>query len=325
MNAMRLSSGSLTSLTSSAPSLRHSAASDLRWRERDHVLVEICTEDVEGVRLSARGGADRAELCDNLVAGGTTPSIGAVESAIFAAAEEVEARRATLGAHWAEHPEAAPFGLRIMIRPRGGSFVFTTDEGRAMMADLRRIAALAREMSEYTRPQRVAGAHAPLPAAVEIGFVVGVLTEEHTIDRGLLRLLVDLADGAPVTFNKAIDSTRDLIEAYGDLGGLGVDYVLTSGGAKTALEGADVLHGMVQAAHDAVASAAPGDLAAAMAWPRVIASGHVRPDNTAEIIARTGVREIHLRCSRDQSYPGVPQRTDIEKVRRAVEAARSVG
>ena len=43
-------------------------------------------EDIEGVRVSARAGADRAELCDNLAAGGTTPSIGAVEAAIFAAA-----------------------------------------------------------------------------------------------------------------------------------------------------------------------------------------------------------------------------------------------
>jgi len=88
-------------------------------------------ENVEGVRASARAGADRAELCDNLAAGGTTPSIGAVEAAIFAAAAEVERRRAIAGVHWASGPAAAPLGLRIMIRPRGGSFVFDADEVRA--------------------------------------------------------------------------------------------------------------------------------------------------------------------------------------------------
>lgn len=299
-------------LAGSAPSLRHlssPAPETTPWRDMPHVVVEICTEDVEGVRLSVRAGADRAELCDNLGAEGTTPSIGTVESAIFAASEEVAQRRALAGPHWAKQPDAAPFGLRIMIRPRGGSFVFSSDEGRAMVADVRRMAALAREMSEYTRPQRVAGSAAPQPPAVEIGFVMGVLTSEHVIDRGLLRLLIDTADGAPVTFNKAIDATRDLVEAYGDLGGLGVDYVLTSGGSPTALEGAEVLRGLVST---------PGG-------PRVIAAGHVRPANTAEVIERTGVREIHMRCSRDDCAPGAPQRTDEAKVRRAVEAARSLG
>ena len=194
-----------------------------------------------------------------------------------------------------------------MIRPRGGSFVFDTDEGRAMTADVRRIAALAREMSEFTRPQRTAGAHGSLPPAVEIGFVVGVLTEEHVVDRGLLRLLIDQADGAPVTFNKAIDETRDLVEAYGDLGGLGVEYVLTSGGAATALEGADVLRGLVST-HG----------------PRVIASGTVRPENAEEVVRRSGVREIHLRCSRKDSVPGESQRTDEAMVREVVGLARSL-
>ena len=181
-----------TRLSQTAPSLRYRPASDSPppWREPDHVVVETCVENVEGVRASARAGADRAELCDNLAAGGTTPSIGAVEAAIFAAAEEVERRRAIAGVHWASGPAAAPLGLRIMIRPRGGSFVFDADEVRAMTADVRRIAALSLQMSEFTRPQRVGGARSDLPPAVDLGFVVGALTEEHTIDRGLLRLLV---------------------------------------------------------------------------------------------------------------------------------------
>ena len=302
-----------TTLSLAAPSLRHPSAADSRfsWREPSHVVVETCVEDIEGVRVSARAGADRAELCDNLAASGTTPSIGAVEAAIFAAAEEVEHRRAVAGAHWASGPAATPLGLRIMIRPRGGSFVFDADEVRAMMADVRRIAALSRQMSEFTRPQRVGGAGPALPPAVDLGFVVGALTEEHTIDRGLLRLLVDLAEGAPVTFSKAIDVTRDLIEAYGDLGGLGVDYVLTSGGAATAVEGAETLRGMVAAGR------ASGD-------PRVIAAGSVRPDCVAQVVEAGGVREVHMRCSVPGATWQEPQRTEEAQVRRAVEAARAL-
>ena len=75
-------------LTGTAPSLRYRSAIETAhpWRDPGHVVVETCVEDIEGVRVSARAGADRAELCDNLAAGGTTPSIGAVEAAIFAAA-----------------------------------------------------------------------------------------------------------------------------------------------------------------------------------------------------------------------------------------------
>ena len=302
-----------TTLSLTAPSLRRPSAdsSRLPWREPSHVVVETCVEDIEGVRVSARAGADRAELCDNLAAGGTTPSIGAVEAAIFAAAEEVEHRRAVAGAHWASGPAATPLGLRIMIRPRGGSFVFDADEVRAMTADVRRIAALSRQMSEFTRPQRVGGAGPALPPAVDLGFVVGALTEEHTIDRGLLRLLVDLAEGAPVTFSKAIDVTRDLIEAYGDLGGLGVDYVLTSGGAATAVEGAETLRGMVAAGR-------------ASGGPRVIAAGSVRPDCVAQVVEAGGVREVHMRCSVPGATWQEPQRTEEAQVRRAVEAARAL-
>ena len=279
--------------TRSAPSLRtlgNPFPADAPWRDLPHVAVEICLENVEGVRISARAGADRAELCD-----------------IFAAGEEVERRRAIAGPHWAARPDAAPFGLRVMIRPRGGSFVFDSDERRTMIADVRRVVALAREMSDYTRPQRIGGPGGPLPPAVEVGFVVGVLTEEHAIDRGLLRLLVTTADGAPVTFNKAIDAARDPVEAYGDLGGLGVSHVLTAGGADTALEGADVLRGLVSTG-----------------GPRVIAAGSVRPENAAQVVERAGVREIHMRCSLPGSTPLAPQRTDEAQVRRAVEVARAL-
>ncbi len=302
MNAMRL--------TGSAPSLRqHTITAPVpAWRHPSHVVLETCVEDVEGVRISARAGADRAELGANLTAAGTTPSIGTIEAAIFAAAEQVEQRRAQAGAHWAEKPEAAaPFGLRILIRPRGGSFVYDADEGRAMIADVRRIATLALEMAEFTRPQATGGGRTTLPPAVDLGFVVGALTEDGTIDRGLVRLLVDMANGAPVTFHRAFDQCRDTVEAYGDLEGLGVRYVLTSGAAQTAADGASVIAGLV-----------------ASGGPTVVAAGAVRPDGLVDLVESTGVREVHMRCPREGLTPDEPQRTDEALVRRAVETVRAV-
>ena len=296
MNAMRL--------TSSAPSLRQHTitAPAPAWRHPDHIVLETCVEDIEGVRISARAGADRAELCDNLTAAGTTPSIGTIEAAIFAAAEQVEQRRAQAGPYWADKADAAaPFGLRVIIRPRGGSFVYDADEGRAMIADVRRIASLALEMAEFTRPQATGGGRGQLPPAVDLGFVVGALTEDGVIDRGLVRLLVDMSNGAPVTFHRAFDHCRDTVEAYGDLEGLGVRYVLTSGAAQTAADGASVIAGLV-----------------ASGGPIVVAAGAVRPNGLVDLVESTGVREVHMRCPRDGLSPDEPQRTDEALVRRAV-------
>ncbi len=206
MNAMKL--------THSAPSLKYQAHSDSSgpaWRHPDHVVLEICVEDVEGVRIAAREGADRVELGDNLTASGTTSSIGTIEAAIFAAAEQVEERRALAGPHWTRSSAAAPFGLRV---------------------------------------------------------VIGALTPDGAGDRGLVRLLMGMAEGAPVTFHRAFDEARDPVEIYGDLGGLGLDYVLTSGGAATAAQGAQVIAGLAGAE-----------------GPTVIAAGGIRPDSISALVA----------------------------------------
>ena len=301
MNAMKL--------TRSAPSLKYDpVAGPLgpTWRSPDHVVLEICVEDIEGVRIAAREGADRAELGDNLAASGTTPSIGTIEAAIFAAAEQVEERRALAGPQWMRTSAGAPFGLRVLIRPRGGSFVYDADEGRAMIADVRRIAALAREMGEFTRPQATGGG-VLLPPAVELGFVIGALTPDGAVDRGLVRLLVAMAEDAPVTFHRAFDDARDPVEVYGDLGGLGIDYVLTSGAAATAAQGAPIISGLASAG-----------------GPTVIAAGAIRPAGIAGLVESTGVREVHMRLAKEGIQPGEPQRTDPAQVRRAVEVTRGL-
>jgi len=144
-----------------------------------------------------------------------------------------------------------------MVRPRGGSFLYAGDEADAMAADI------------HTMIQ--AGAH---------GLVFGALTAEGAMDVALMRRLVELARPLPVTCHKAIDDARDVPEALDALLGLGVDRVLTSGGARTANAGAAAIASLVRQAGDALV---------------VMAGGSVRAHNVAALVAATGVREVHAR------------------------------
>src|SRR5215470_3158275 len=102
------------------------------------MIIEICVDSPAGAFAAQRGGADRVELCDNLLEGGTTPSAGAIR---------VTRRGLTIG-------------LQVIIRPRGGDFLYTADEVAVMIEDIR----LAKEL----------GAD---------GVVIGCLTESGDIDR----------------------------------------------------------------------------------------------------------------------------------------------
>lgn len=210
------------------------------------VLVEVCVDDLAGVLAAERAGADRVEVCADLCVGGTTPSAGLVET-ILATVRRI--------------------GVQLMVRPRGGDFVMDGDERRVMLADIRSIVAASRD--------------APVP----VGIVLGALLPDGRVDEPTLTALVDAAGPVPVTFHKAFDATRDPLEAYDVLAGHGVERVLTSGGAPTALEGARTLAELVRR------SAAPGS-------PAVLAGGSVRAGSVADIVARTGVREVHFRAQR---------------------------
>ena len=174
---------------------------------RGRVLVEICVDDLDGALAAERAGADRIELCSDLLEGGITPSHGLIETVL---------------------ESASTIGVQIMVRPRGGDFVTSVTERQVMRADLRAIARLA--------------AAAPVP----VGVVLGVLDGDDRIDEEALDELIDAAEGLPVTFHKAFDETPDLLAAYDVLTRHGIARVLTSGGARTADEGRGVLAELVR-------------------------------------------------------------------------------
>jgi len=205
-------------------------------------VVEICLDDLAGVRRAEEAGADRIELCSALATGGLTPSIGTVAAALGLA------RR---------------IGVNVLIRQRPGDFVVDDDELAAMVADIRAVSALER------------------PAGVALGFVVGALRPDGTVDADATRALVHACGDASVTFHKAFDQTPDRAAALEELIALGIGRVLTSGGAATALDGAAELADLVAQAGDRIA---------------VLAGGGVRPANVADLVRRSGVREVHLRA-----------------------------
>src|SRR5579864_3335422 len=156
------------------------------------MICEICVDSIAGVRAAKAAGAQRVELCADLLEGGITPSCGTIR----------EARK------------VPDIGLNVMIRPRGGDFLFDDDELATMREDI-----------ETAKAERADGV------------VIGLLTAAGEIDAARTRELVALARPLSVTFHRAFDVAADPFRAIETLIGLGVDCVLTSGQEATVLEG----------------------------------------------------------------------------------------
>src|SRR5687768_15050047 len=199
------------------------------------VLVEACVDSVFSAVAAEKGGAKRLELCDNLFDGGTTPSAGMI-SAVKAAVR---------------------IPVFVIIRPRGGGFVYSSEEIGVMRLDI--------------EAARMLGAD---------GIAVGVLTRDARIDVDQLRALMTHAASLPVTFHRAFDLVRDQAEALEALMRERVARVLTSGGSQTALEGVESIAKLV--------SRAAGQIA-------VMAGGGVREETVQEVVHRSKVAEVHVR------------------------------
>ena len=195
-------------------------------------LLEVCAGDIDSVIAAAQGGASRVELCSALGEGGVTPSIG------FRSALKVPGIR-----------------VHVLIRPRGGDFLYTPQEVDCMVDDI--VAA------------REAGVH---------GVVIGALTPDGEIDMNACRKMMEAAAGISVTFHRAFDLCRDPFKALEDIISLGCDRILTSGQAQTALEGKENLAELVKQADGRII---------------ILAGAGVSQSNAAEILNASGTGEIH--------------------------------
>jgi copper homeostasis protein len=179
------------------------------------IIFELCAESIQACLAAREGGADRIELCTALSEGGLTPSHGLTRAAVL---------RSGLPVH-------------VLLRPRGGDFLYTEDEFVLMREDLLHA--------------RTLGAS---------GFVLGILCADGTVDIERTRELVDLAAPLEITFHRAFDYTVSLDQALEDVIATGCKRVLTSGGERDVLAGADRLARLVELAAGRIEIAAGGGL-----------------------------------------------------------------
>lgn len=222
----------------------HPRSQELRASEADrhtdqmHRRLEVCCFAVADARVAIANRADRIELCAGRPEGGTTPSAGMLHHA-----------RAVL---------SAP--VFVMIRPRGGDFVYGPDEQAAMRIDAELVARLG------------------FP-----GIVIGALTPARLIDIDCCAELIEIAKaavpGISITFHRAFDAAADPISAYEVLRGLGVDRILTSGQRSDAVAGSVLLRELI-----AMSGQGFG--------PAILPGGGVRPTN-AQTLLDLGATELH--------------------------------
>ena len=196
-------------------------------------FLESCCTDVEQIRRAQEAGARRIELCEKLAVGGVTPSAELLKAAI----------------------SVAKVPVNVLVRPRGGDFVFSAAEADTMLRDIE----LCRE----------AGA-----AAV----VIGALDSRGDVDMPLMRRLCDAASGMSVTFHRAFDVCADPLAAFEDVLALGCDRLLTSGHESDAFKGRFFIAELVERAAGRII---------------VMPGCGVRRSNIARIVADTGAVEFH--------------------------------
>lgn len=201
----------------------------------EHLLFEVCANSVESCLAAQNGGADRVELCAGIPEGGTTPSYG-----------DIVVARSLLNRT----------RLHVIIRPRGGDFLYSPLEQRIMLEDIANAKRLGAD-----------------------GVVLGCLTPAGDVDLALMTQLMKAAGDLSVTFHRAFDVCRDPFRALEDIISLGCHRILTSGQQPTAEQGIPLLRELQKAAAGRIT---------------LLAGCGVNEKNIAHIAHETGITEFHF-------------------------------
>ena len=196
--------------------------------------LEICANSVQSTINAQKGGADRVELCDNLWEGGTTPSAATIKVV----------------------RKSIDIGLFVIIRPRGGDFLYTDLEFEIIKEDIR----IAKEL----------GAD---------GIVSGILDADGNIDISRMSELVELSHPLPFTCHRAFDLTSDPFKALEDVISCGAKRILSSGLQNSVPLGIDMLKQLNEKADGRII---------------IMPGGGVNENNIMEIVGKTGCREFHM-------------------------------
>jgi copper homeostasis protein len=197
--------------------------------------LEIAAFDAPSALAASRHGANRIELCSDPQAGGCTPTVGCLR----------------------EVKSGVAIPVRVMIRPRGGSFVYSDGEFATMKEQMAELSVLAD------------------------GFVFGVLTAGNRVDVPRNEELVQLAGDKPCTFHRAFDELgENMDDELETIRRCGFDAVLTSGGERDAVGGMQTLGRLVK-------------VSAEGGGPSVIVGGGVRHANIEQLMKETQAPWFH--------------------------------
>jgi len=201
------------------------------------ITLEICANSVESAWAAYNGGAQRIELCTNLEDGGTTPSWGMMK---------LVSKIPSITKH-------------VLIRPRGGDFVYNNYEVNTMIEDIKIAKSLGMD-----------------------GVVVGCLLSDGSLDIVTLSRLIMAASGMNITFHRAFDCCTDPLKTIQQLIDLGCDYLLTSGQGETAEHGIEMLKSLSEKAKDKLI---------------IIPAKGINERNILKIKKETGLKEFHSSAS----------------------------
>lgn len=197
-------------------------------------ILEVCIDTVESGIIAEASGADRVELCNNLMEGGTTPSLAAIR--------------------YVRKNLAIP--VNIIIRPRGGDFLYSESDLLIMAEDIR----IAREEGIN-------------------GVVLGVLLDNGHIDIERTRSLIEIARPLSVTFHRAFDMTPEPFASIEEVILTGADRILTSAHGNFVFNNADLVREMIEKAAGRIT---------------VMPGSGINENNIADIINKTNATEFHL-------------------------------
>lgn len=198
------------------------------------MICEVVVYNIESAMRAQEGGADRIELCDNAAEGGTTPSYAMIEQA----------------------RQNISIDLFVMLRPRGGDFLYSNYEYHMIKRDLYQCQKLSVD-----------------------GVVFGLLNEDGTLDKKRCAELIRIARPLKVTCHRAFDMTRDPFEALEDCIEVGFDRILTSGQKAKAPEGLDLIATLQQRAAGRIS---------------IMAGSGVNEQTVEKVVSNTKVNEIHF-------------------------------
>jgi len=202
----------------------------------ERILLEAPVFNLQAALEAAKFGIDRLELCSNFPEGGETPSAGMLR---FLKSE-------------------VDIPVFVMIRPRGGDFVYSQKEQIVMKQDIQLLTEFGAD-----------------------GFVFGVLDEKGLVNEAACEMLLRAAGDKPCTFHRAFDASADLDDSLKKIIHLGFERILTSGGKNTLTEGIPVILELLEKAKDQII---------------ILPGGGTKAEHVPILKKSSYLREVHASC-----------------------------